>query len=208
MIGEFRYLIALLLFVFGIAIVAGHGRRDGAGNDHDETDNMCGHAYYCEPACTGGINGAPNVCDSELNDVWVAGYYAFRLHDNADNGIDIVVDGVTLPSGSSSEPSLDLQGASDNGNSEDVTPTSVPTLPPAPSQILAVSETGSAEGTPQPMGYDTVASDPDAFIEMQEMYCNLDPSNPEFYNCFAYARAALCRAFRDRVAVNPYASHC
>ena len=126
MIREIRYLTAFLLFAFGIAIVAGHGRQDGAGNDHDETDNMCGHAYYCVPACTGGIN-TPVICDSELHDFWVAGYYAFRLHDNADNGIDIIVDGVTLPSGSSSELSFDLQGASDNGNSENVTPTSVPT---------------------------------------------------------------------------------
>ena len=204
MIGEFRYLTALLLFVFGIAIVAGHGRRDGAGNDHDETDNMCGHAYTCEPACTGGINGVPNVCDSELHDVWVAGYYAFRVHDNADDGIDIVVDGVTLPSGSSSEPSFAQQGASDNGNSENVTPTS---LPPAPSQIVAVSETGSGEGTPQPLGYDTVVNDADAFLDMKEMYCNLRPSNPDFSNCPAYARAALCEIYIDHED-NQYEGHC
>ena len=207
MMAKFRFLTSLLLFACGIAIVAGHGRQDGAGNDHSETDNMCGHAYYCEPACTGGLNGVPEVCDSDLYDVWVTGYYAFGLHDNVDNGIDIVVDGVTLPSGSSSEPSSGPQGASNNGNSENVIPTIVPTLPPAPSEMLAVSEHGSAQGTPESMGYDTVANDPDGFLAMIEMYCNLSPSNPDFYNCPSYTRAALCRAYSDH-EVNPYEGHC
>ena len=207
MMVTLRYITALLLFGVVVSIVAGHGREDGAGNDHDETDNMCGHAYQCQPACTGGINGAPHVCNSQLYDVWVVGYYAFRLHDKADVGLDIVVNGDTLPSGSSSEPSFALQGAANNDNSENSAPTSVPTLPPPPSEMLIVSETGSGAGTPEPMGYDSVMHVPGGFEDMVEMYCNLSPDNPDFNNCPARVRAQLCRAFRDR-ANNPYNGHC